>query len=91
MFAIQNSADDLNPCAIIIDSLATIPSFELVSIPATISPMCPTDEYAIIDFISDCRRQIIEVITPPIIATEMIGFINNLFMWEKIIIIRASP
>lgn len=91
IFAIQNSADDLNPWAIIIDSLATIPSFELVNIPATINPICPTDEYAIIDFISDCRKQIIEVITPPTIATEIIGFISSLFMCLKIIIIRASP
>jgi len=31
------------------------------------------------------------VITPPTIATDIIGFINILFMWPKIIIIRASP
>jgi hypothetical protein len=39
IFAIQNSADDLRPCAIIIASLACIPNFEFDSIPATISPM----------------------------------------------------
>jgi len=40
---------------------------------------------------SDCRKQIIDVITPPTIATAIIGFINVLFKWLKIIIIRASP
>jgi len=44
MFAIQNRAEDLNPWAIIMASPASIPSFEFVSIPATISPMWPTDE-----------------------------------------------
>ena len=91
IFAIQNSADDLNPWAIIIDRLACSPSLEFVSIPATISPICPTDEYAIIDFISDCRKQIIDVSTPPTIAIDIIGLINILFMCEKIMIIRAIP
>lgn len=62
------------------DRLACRPSFEFVSIPATISPICPTDEYAISDFISDCRKQIIDVITPPTIAIDIIGLINVLFM-----------
>ncbi len=44
IFAIQNNADELSPWAIIIDRLACSPSFEFVSIPATISPICPTDE-----------------------------------------------
>lgn len=44
IFAIQNNADDLNPWAIIIDNLACNPNFESVNIPATINPMCPTDE-----------------------------------------------
>jgi hypothetical protein len=91
MFAIQNKADDLRPWAIIIANLACIPSLELDNIPATINPMWPTDEYAINDFMSDCRKQIIDVITPPTIAIAIIGFINVLFKWLKIIIIRASP
>lgn len=80
MFAMQNIAEDLIPWAIIIDSPAWTPNFELVNTPAIINPMCPTDEYAIIDFMSDCRRQIIDVITPPIMAIDIIGFTNNLFM-----------
>lgn len=80
MLAIQNIAEDLNPCAIIIANLACIPSLEFDSIPATISPIWPTDEYAINDFISVCRRQIIEVITPPIIAIDTIGATSNLFI-----------
>lgn len=80
IFAIQNNADELSPCAIIIARLACSPNFEFVSIPATINPIWPTDEYAIIDFISDCRKQIIDVITPPINAIDIIGFINILFI-----------
>jgi len=91
MFAMQNSADDLSPWAIIMASLACNPSFEFVNIPATINPMCPTDEYAIMDFMSDCRRQIIDVITPPTIAIDIIGFSNVLFIYLNIMIIRAIP
>ncbi len=40
---------------------------------------------------SDWRRQIIDVITPPTIAIDMIGFINVLFIYLKIVIIRAMP
>jgi hypothetical protein len=40
---------------------------------------------------SDCRKQIIDVITPPTIAIAIIGFINILFIWLKIITIRANP
>lgn len=53
IFAMQNIAEDLSPCASIIDILACIPSLELVIIAANINPMCPIDEYAIMDFISD--------------------------------------
>jgi uncharacterized membrane protein len=44
IFAIQNNADDLNPWAIIMASLACIPNFEFDSMPATIRPICPTEE-----------------------------------------------
>lgn len=40
---------------------------------------------------SDCRRQIIDVITPPTIAIDITGLTNNLFIYLKIIIIRAIP
>lgn len=91
MLAIQNSAEELNPWAIIIDSLACIPNLELDNIPAIISPMCPTEEYAISDFISDCRKQIMDVITPPIKAIVITGPNNILFIKLNIIIIRANP
>lgn len=84
-------AEDLIPWAIIIDKPAWTPNFELVSTPATIKPMCPIDEYAIIDFISDCRRQINDVITPPTIAIDMMGLTNILFIYLKIMTIRVSP
>jgi hypothetical protein len=80
IFAMQNNAEDLSPWAIIIARLACIPNFEFDSIPVTMRPIWPTEEYAISDFMSDCRKQIIDVITPPTIATDIIGFISVLFM-----------
>lgn len=44
MFAITNSADDLSPWAIIMAREACIPQFEFEFIPATINPICPTEE-----------------------------------------------
>jgi hypothetical protein len=44
MFAMQNIADDLKPWAIIMANLACIPNLEFDNIPATINPICPTDE-----------------------------------------------
>ena len=44
VFAIQNIADELSPCASIIDILACIPNLEPVIIAASINPMCPIDE-----------------------------------------------
>lgn len=44
MFAITNNAEDLNPWAIIIIRALESPHIEFESIPANISPMCPTDE-----------------------------------------------
>jgi hypothetical protein len=48
------------------------PQFEFISAPATISPICPTEEYAIKDFRSDCRKQIRLVETAPIKAIDEI-------------------
>lgn len=38
-----------------------------------------------------CRRQIIDVVTPPISEMTMIGVDSNLFMASNIINIRANP
>jgi len=64
-FAIINSADEHKPCATIIIKAADIPHEEYDIIPASIIPICPTDEYAIKDFISGWRRQISLVIIAP--------------------------
>jgi len=40
---------------------------------------------------SDCRKQIIDVITPPIIAIDIIGLTSILFIYLKIIIMRVNP
>lgn len=65
MFAKMNRADEHRPCAIIIISAAVIPHDEKDIIPASIIPIWPTDEYAIIDFISGWRKQIRLVIKAP--------------------------
>jgi hypothetical protein len=65
MLAMAKSAEEQRPCAIIIVILAFHPQFVPVINPVVISPICPTDEYAIRDFRSDCRIQIIAVITAP--------------------------
>lgn len=43
-FAIINNAEDLRPCATIIISLPVIPQLVFDIIPASIKPICPTDE-----------------------------------------------
>jgi len=52
MFAIINKADEHRPCATIIIRAADIPHEEYDITPANIIPICPTDEYAIKDFMS---------------------------------------
>ena len=53
--------------------------------------MCLTDEYAISDFRSDCRRQISDVSTPPTSAIDIKGESSLIFILGKAIIIRANP
>lgn len=60
-------AEDPRPWATIIIRAPANPQVELDNMPASISPMCPTEEYAISDFRSDCRMQINLVITAPVI------------------------
>lgn len=55
-------------------SLPVIPHDELDSIPVSIRPICPTEEYAIKDFKSGWRIQINLVATAPVIEI----LINNL-------------
>jgi hypothetical protein len=66
-FDIINNAEDLRPWATIIISLPVIPHDEFDSKPVSINPMWPTDEYAIRDFKSGCRIQIILVMIAPTI------------------------
>lgn len=65
-FANENRADDDRPWAIIINAAPINPHWELDNLPANINPMWPTDEYAINDFKSGCRRQISLVMIAPI-------------------------
>lgn len=55
IFARAKRADEHNPWAIIIMRAPDIPHDVLESIPASIKPICPTEEYAISDLRSGCR------------------------------------
>lgn len=63
----------------------------LDNIPAIISPICLTDEYAIRDFRSDCRKQINDVNTPPTSAVDISGDRSLMFIAGNAKIIRANP
>lgn len=65
MFAMANRAEEDRPWAIIMKIAPYIPRGELDMAPATSSPMCPTEEYAIRAFRSVWRRQIMEDRTAP--------------------------
>jgi hypothetical protein len=89
-FAKENRADDERPCAIIISIAPISPHVVLERAPASISPMWPTDEYAINDLRSGWRRQIILVITAPII--DILTSIDWIFdSIGRFVIIRIMP
>lgn len=91
MFARQNKPEDTRPCAIIMVSPAYKPSFVLLRIPATISPMWPTDEYAISDFISVCRKQIKLEIKAPNKASKVTS-LQEIATWlGNKVVARISP
>lgn len=68
-----------------------MPQEVLVINPDSISPMCPTDEYAIIDFRSVCRMQIILVTMAPISEIEIRGDARLVSVFGIIYIKRAIP
>jgi len=77
MFARANNADEHSPCAIIRVKALFQPQEVLDIIPAVNSPICPTDEYAINDFKSVCRKQINLVIHAPHRAILEISGVNK--------------
>jgi hypothetical protein len=68
-----------------------MPSFVFDKRPAIIRPICLTDEYAINDLRSDCRRQIKDVSVPPISAIDISGDMSLIFIVGNDRIIRANP
>lgn len=78
VLASANRAEEENPCAIIIIMVPSQPQMEFDIRPATSKPIWPTDEYAIRDFISGCRIQMVLVTTAPHIAVEQIKGRNRL-------------
>lgn len=86
-----NNADEHKPWAIIIISAPPIPHIEFDIMPASISPIWPTDEYAIKDFRSGCRIQINLVTTAPVNETLINMDEFKIFILGKIDNIRANP
>ena len=84
-------ADDLNPWAIIIPMLPYRPNFVIDIDPAIKIPIWPMEEYAIKDFISVWRRQIILVKMAPIRAIEEIRDEMFLDIRGRSHIIRIKP
>ena len=66
IFAKINRAEDDSPWAIIIIIAPLIPHFLMERTPAISNPIWPTEEYAIIDFMSGWRMQIRLVKRAPI-------------------------
>lgn len=91
IFAIANKAEEQRPWAKLINSAPSYPHVFLDKIPAVTRPICPTEEYAIRDLISGCRRQIILVITAPHIEIEEIRGIKGRFIFIKGEERRRSP
>lgn len=91
MFAKQNNADDARPCAIIRIMAPVKPHGVWMRIPATTNPMWLTDEYAIRDFRSVCRRQIDPVMMIPHKARIINGYVRFLDAGSSITIIRIMP
>jgi hypothetical protein len=72
MLARANSPEEDSPWATIIARVPVHPQKDWFIRPAVSSPMCLTEEYAIRDFISGCRIQIILVSVAPQRAIEVI-------------------
>jgi len=91
ILANENRADEHSPWATIISKVPLIPQFEIVSVPEIISPIWPTDEYAINDFKSGWRKQIILVITAPVIEIAINGDDKDIILIGNILINRHTP
>lgn len=61
------------------------------STPAINNPICPTEEYAIKDFMSGCRKQMNLVIIAPIREILRNGVEYVLLNIEIIFVIRINP
>lgn len=91
IFAKANRAEEHKPWAILIDRAPSQPHVLEVIVAAVRSPMWPTDEYAIKDFRSGWRRQIILVRAAPHIAMLTIIGIKYRFINIKGVDIRRRP
>lgn len=91
ILAKMNKAEDENPWAIIIVTAPYIPNLVEEVTPAINSPIWPTDEYAIRDFISDWRIQINPVEIAPtndtLINIFLYLFLNIGDIWDM----RINP
>lgn len=91
MLAIENRAEEERPWAIIMKEAPQNPICEYLKAPAIRRPMCPTEEYAIRDFRSVCRRHMREVVIAPHRAMLMIRDVMVDLLGGKKRIMRSMP
>lgn len=91
MLAIANRPEELRPWAIIMSRAPSHPQGAFDISPAMRIPICPTDEYAIKDFMSVCRKQIILVMHAPQSLKAARGAVREVFTHVNIIETRANP
>ena len=91
MLARQNRAEEVKPWAIIKTNAPQKPQGVWMRIPAATKPMWLTEEYAMRDFRSVCRKQIEPVMITPQSARTMKGYIRSLVRGSKITIMRIIP
>lgn len=91
MLARQNSADDVNPWAIIRAIAPARAHGVWIMIAAITRPMWPTDEYAIRDFRSVCCRHVMLARIAPQRDSTRNGRNMSVFITGKICIMRMMP
>lgn len=91
IFAMENIAEETSPWATIRAKVPIQPHKVFDISPEMRIAICPTEEYAIKDFISVCRRQIILVIIAPHRETLINIGLTRLLIEKNIEDIRSRP
>lgn len=91
MLAKENIEDEQNPCAISIVRAPCQPHLVFDIIPPVARPICLTEEYAISDLTSVCRKQINLARAPPIVQTTITGEDNVFDIIIIFVLSRSNP